>query len=330
VFTPGRQRDVFRDEARWAAIRNRVLVEGASRRQVARETGMSMATICKVLAAPHPPSPIRGLRPRPKLGPYMSTVERMLSVEHSPGAPTILNARLVYEEIRKQGYSGSYKAVGEAVTKISRRKFQHLGYIYDAIVSLDRARSIKYLHLLSLSQPPVISLTATEALARACRLITEVQWKLNRRDVKRRLAWEWMHDLTQGRLSLHELRSEIPDTPDLERVFKQVRDGRAMQRKKAAAILAHKKGINKVTIYTFLDLNKATLDKTLSAYEAQEVDRIFAKRRVLVRKSESETLKNTIFSVLHQPPREYGFNRTTWNMKTLREALKTRGQPVGS
>jgi transposase len=60
------------------------------------------------------------------------------------------------------------------------------------------------------------------------------------------------------------------------------------------------------------------------------VDRIFAKRRVFVRKSESETLKKTVFSVLHQPPREYGFNRTTWNMKTLREALKTRGQPVGS
>ena len=36
-----------------------------------------------------------------------------------------------------------------------------------------------------------------------------------------------------------------------------------------------------------------------------------------------------MFKVLHQPSKEYGFNRTTWRMQDVCEALKREGQPAG-
>ncbi len=44
----------FRDKGLWSEIRNRVLVDGISRRQIIRETGISMETIQKILNNPNP------------------------------------------------------------------------------------------------------------------------------------------------------------------------------------------------------------------------------------------------------------------------------------
>ena len=74
---------MYRDKAQWAAVRNRVLVEGIPRRQVARETGISLTVVRKMLDHPAPPPPVRGMRPRPKLGPYLTTIESMLASDRS-------------------------------------------------------------------------------------------------------------------------------------------------------------------------------------------------------------------------------------------------------
>jgi transposase len=45
---------MYRDVVQWSKIRHRILVKGDSRRQVARETGISTNTIDKMLAHRHP------------------------------------------------------------------------------------------------------------------------------------------------------------------------------------------------------------------------------------------------------------------------------------
>ena len=69
---------MYRDAAQWAKIRHRILVEGVSRRQVVRETGISRKTIRKMLAHPHPPPYGSGSRRYPKLGPHIASIRRML------------------------------------------------------------------------------------------------------------------------------------------------------------------------------------------------------------------------------------------------------------
>ena len=60
---------MYRDAVQWSKIRHRILVKGDSRRQVARETGISTNTIDKMLAHRHPqPYGPRSHR-YPRLGP---------------------------------------------------------------------------------------------------------------------------------------------------------------------------------------------------------------------------------------------------------------------
>ena len=69
---------MYHDVTQWTTIRHQVLVEGVSRRQIARETGISRVTIRKMLAHPHPPSYGASSRECPELGPYIASVQRML------------------------------------------------------------------------------------------------------------------------------------------------------------------------------------------------------------------------------------------------------------
>ena len=59
---------MYRDVVQWSKIRNRILVEGVSRRQVARETGISGKTVSKMLTHTHPQLPAPRRRNYRKLG----------------------------------------------------------------------------------------------------------------------------------------------------------------------------------------------------------------------------------------------------------------------
>ena len=63
----------------WADIRRRILIDGTSKRQVLRETGMHWKTLKKILENSTPPG-YRQARPRAKrkLGPYVWRIEQIL------------------------------------------------------------------------------------------------------------------------------------------------------------------------------------------------------------------------------------------------------------
>ena len=63
----------------WTEIRRRVLVEGVSRRQILRETGMHRQTLKKILEHSEPPG-YRQQQPRPrkKLGAFLERIKQIL------------------------------------------------------------------------------------------------------------------------------------------------------------------------------------------------------------------------------------------------------------
>ena len=73
---------VFKDMQQWADIRRQVLIDGVSKRQVLRETGLHWKTLKKILENSAPPG-YRQERPRAKrkLGPYVWRIEQILPVE---------------------------------------------------------------------------------------------------------------------------------------------------------------------------------------------------------------------------------------------------------
>jgi hypothetical protein len=90
-------------------IRNRVLVEGASRRRVIREENISHATLIKMLANPTPPSPIQGQKTRGKIGPYLRTIEKVLTGRTDGRPPTPIEASKILARIRRDGTTAPRK-----------------------------------------------------------------------------------------------------------------------------------------------------------------------------------------------------------------------------
>jgi hypothetical protein len=69
---------MFRDMAQWTSIRNQILHDGISMRQVARDTGISRETVRKVRDHPFPPPYKPRNRRYPKLGAHTVSIRRML------------------------------------------------------------------------------------------------------------------------------------------------------------------------------------------------------------------------------------------------------------
>src|SRR4030081_2053519 len=74
-----RKNFMYREVAQWRYIRRLIREKGTPKKQVSRETGISRQTINKMLTLENPP----GYGPRPlrypRLGPYISAIDRILN-----------------------------------------------------------------------------------------------------------------------------------------------------------------------------------------------------------------------------------------------------------
>ena len=100
---------MYRDAAQWTAVRHRILRDGASIRQVARETGIDRETVRKMLDHPIPKPRSPGRRQHPKLGPHMATIQRMLRENETLPPSARVSVKAIYEHLRnEEGFNGSY------------------------------------------------------------------------------------------------------------------------------------------------------------------------------------------------------------------------------
>jgi transposase len=101
----------------YARVRRAVLVEGRSRRAVAREFGLARKTVGKMLEYSLPPGyqrrkPVR----RPKLGPWQGVIDAILADDKSRPAKQRHTAKRIFERLRAEhGYAGGYTIVKDYV-----------------------------------------------------------------------------------------------------------------------------------------------------------------------------------------------------------------------
>ncbi|MFC1806493.1 IS21 family transposase [Planctomycetota bacterium] len=106
----------------WAAIRRRVLVEGVSKRQVLRETGMHWTTLEKILSHSKPPGyRLRQARRKPKLGAFLPRIRQILEDDKAVHRKQRHTAKRIFERLREEGYTGGYTQVKAAVREIKQR-----------------------------------------------------------------------------------------------------------------------------------------------------------------------------------------------------------------
>ncbi|NVO06677.1 MAG: IS630 family transposase [Rhodoferax sp.] len=89
-------------------------------------------------------------------------------------------------------------------------------------------------------------------------------------------------------------------------------------------ILAKRAGFSVSAIARHLGISQTTASGYLVDFESTGGTCMFHPPR-RKRKSDDPLLKDAVFSLLHEPPSLSGYNRTTWRMDDLQQALKARG-----
>lgn len=106
----------------WAEIRRRVLVEGVSRRQILRETGMHRRTLKKILTHSEPPGyQQRRPRARKKLGAYEGRIEQILKEDQTLPRKQRHTAKRIWERLQTEGFTGGYTIIKDRVRELTQR-----------------------------------------------------------------------------------------------------------------------------------------------------------------------------------------------------------------
>ncbi len=320
---------MYRDVAQWTGIRRQVLRDGVSIRQLVRETGISCKTIRKMLK--HPLPKLYGPRDRryPKLRPHTATVQRILRENVTLPPSARLSVQAIYEHIRdEEGFSGSYGSVKDYARPITRNRDCFWEYTYDLLVSLEKKHAIDFLFLLSRADPPVISPERTEQFFRDAARIGRVTPNTDAREQARQVAFEWMRAVLHKEISPEALRREIGEIPDFSVLLHHLYEGRLSDRNRSMVVLASHRGLSCGTVCAFLGIDHKTHRKYLQMFEAGGQAALFARKINPTRKFDNEAVKQAIFEVLHEPPSNYGINRTTWIMPDLERVLREAGRPA--
>lgn len=81
-------------------------------------------------------------------------------------------------------------------------------------------------------------------------------------------------------------------------------------------------------VCSFLGIDKKTHRKYLRTFEEGGQEALFARQTKSTRKFDNETVKQAVVGLLHEPPSNYGINRTTWIMRDLTRVLRQTGRPA--
>jgi transposase len=148
------------------------------------------------------------------------------------------------------------------------------------------------------------------------------------REQVRQAAFEWMRALLQKEIRLDALLQEIGDTPDAKALLDRLYDGRLSDRNRSVVVLANRHGIRRDSVRDFLGIDIKTHRKYLRTFQDGGYAALFARQTKSVHKFDNDEVKQAVFSVLHEPPSNYGITRTTWIMAELSRVLRDKGQPA--
>lgn len=139
----------------------------------------------------------------------------------------------------------------------------------------------------------------------------------------------WLSKCFHKRLKTDDLPHSIASHPDLPILLRRLEKGSQRDRRRSIAVLASWRGLKNVSVCSILNISRQTFYRYVRLFDAGGVLALFAPRINPHRKFDRENVKKAVFNVLHQPPANFGLNRTTWKMADLSCTLRDIGEPAG-
>jgi transposase len=140
-------------------------------------------------------------------------------------------------------------------------------------------------------------------------------------------ALEWISATPQDRAAFAG-KAGLVDSPDLGIVLEHLLSPRVLERRRAMIILANTRGIRPSVMCRLLRLSHSTYRRCVRVFAEGGAAALFSPRISRLRKFDDKTIGAALFDTLHQPPSNYGINRTTWKMADLSRIMRERGHPV--
>jgi hypothetical protein len=124
-------------------------------------------------------------------------------------------------------------------------------------------------------------------------------------------------------MPLDVLTKEMSDVPlpELQVLLESATKGTLSIRNRSMAMLGYLRGISAAPICSFLKISTGSLFRYWRLYRSGGTTALFTRRPRSDKKSNNESIKSAVFSLLHSPPAAHGINRTTWRMTDLRKVL---------
>ena len=99
--------------------------------------------------------------------------------------------------------------------------------------------------------------------------------------------------------------------------------------RRALTIIFHLYGIADKTIMDFLYISRNTVKRYKKKFQEGGVDKLFDTRKKSTKIIDDPEIKETLLSILHSPPKDFGYNRTSWTLKLIRQELGNKGYHIG-
>jgi len=125
----------------------------------------------------------------------------------------------------------------------------------------------------------------------------------------------------------HDVSKSILNAPTTKQLLTIIRTGTIRERKRAGVIALLALGETLTRAAKATGSSRASAKKYWDVYAAHGVNSILNPSRKQKRSDRPE-IQSIVFRVLHTPPDEHGFNRTTWRMKDLNLVLRRQGTAV--
>jgi transposase len=123
------------------------------------------------------------------------------------------------------------------------------------------------------------------------------------------------------------LKGKLPPT-DLAVLYRNCFSSAHRKKLRSLSVILHLYGMSALMIAEVLGIYPRTVKRYFLKYGRSGLSGVFPARRKC-RVAEDPEYEQALFTLLHSPPKEHGFNRTTWRVPDLMAAMARIGKPLG-
>lgn len=141
----------------------------------------------------------------------------------------------------------------------------------------------------------------------------------------------FMVRFTQRAITPRKVREDLQgraSTDDLDRLYKLAFNSKRHLRQRAISVVFGLYGVSVAMTAAFLGIYPRTVKKYVRRFRKSGFPGLITTRKTMP-KSSDEKYRRAIFAILHSPPGEHGFNRTTWRRKDIHAVLVKKGMLIG-